>query len=147
MLGAWWPITASSGTPPKAVGGYPPASHTRSGSGGGKGLQSRHFPIGLVAEWLGKGLQNPVQRFDSAPDLQRKGGTTLLLASNVDNLCQNTSSYIPITRASGGMVYTRHLKCRGRKALWVRVPPCPPIGIREFTTIPTSLPFCSKMMV
>lgn len=29
-------------------------------------------------------------------------------------------------RASGGMVYTRHLKCRGRKAMWVRLPPSPP---------------------
>jgi hypothetical protein len=26
---------------------------------------------GPVAEWLGKGLQNPVQRFKSAPDLKK----------------------------------------------------------------------------
>lgn len=28
--------------------------------------------IGRVAEWLGRGLQNLLQRFESAPDLENK---------------------------------------------------------------------------
>ena len=31
---------------------------------------------GLVAEWLGSGLQNRVQRFESARDLQNKAFVT-----------------------------------------------------------------------
>ena len=30
------------------------------------------FTIGRVAEWLGRGLQNLLQRFESAPDLKKK---------------------------------------------------------------------------
>ena len=33
----------------------------------GVGLSRRNF--GRVAEWLGKGLQNPLQGFNSPPDL------------------------------------------------------------------------------
>ena len=32
---------------------------------------------GLVAEWLGSGLQNRVQRFESARDLQNKALATI----------------------------------------------------------------------
>ena len=57
------------------------------------------FSTGPMAERLGKGLQNPEQRFNSASDLRH------------------------IPRWGGGMVYARHLKCCARKGLWVRVPP------------------------
>ena len=39
----------------------------------GRGFES-HLPPqknGLMAEWLGRGLQNLVQRFESASDLQK----------------------------------------------------------------------------
>ena len=37
---------------------------------------------GLMAEWLGKGLQNLVQRFESASDLQELHDETALESSN-----------------------------------------------------------------
>lgn len=52
-----------------------------------------------MAERLGKGLQNPLQRFKSASDLKI-------------NLCRG-----------GGMVDTRDLKSLGRKVMRVRVSP------------------------
>ena len=34
-------------------------------------MQTETGKIGLMAEWLGRGLQNLVQRFESASDLQK----------------------------------------------------------------------------
>ncbi len=53
--------------------------------------------FGPMAEWLGKGLQNPVRQFKSASDL---------------NFCPG-----------GGMVDTRDLKSLDRKVMRVRVSP------------------------
>jgi hypothetical protein len=44
---------------------------TRQSSQGGMSLDTMNFRSGAVAEWLGRGLQSPVQRFESAPRLSR----------------------------------------------------------------------------
>ena len=54
---------------------------------------------GALAERLGTGLQNLLQRFNSASDLKSA-------------VCRG-----------GGMVYAEDLKSSDRKVVWVRVPP------------------------
>ncbi len=47
-------------------------------------LHTQRTIIGRVAEWLGRGLQNLVRRFESAPDLRKAGifaGLFLLMAN------------------------------------------------------------------
>jgi hypothetical protein len=79
-----------------------------------------------MAEWLGRGLQILVRRFDSASDLK-----------NI-KLCLNDGMVYPGAisqsdkRGTGTrnlkaevaeLAYARHLKCREIYLLWVRVPP------------------------
>ena len=59
---------------PQITGG---ASSGRSGSLMGRGIQrqaavGRTASSGGVAEWLGRGLQSPVHRFDSGPRLETR---------------------------------------------------------------------------
>ena len=42
-------------------------------------------PNGTMAEWLGTGLQNLLQRFDSASHLQKLATLCLLLSSSIKN--------------------------------------------------------------
>ncbi len=58
--------------------------------------------FGAVAEWLRRGLQNLVHRFNSGPRLQK------------------------IVCPGGGMVDTRDLKSLGGNSVWVRSPPRAP---------------------
>ena len=61
---------------------------------------------GRVAEWLGKGLQNPVPRFNPGHDL--------------------SELFILLNAAVVKLVYTRDLKSLERNFVRVRVPPAAP---------------------